>query len=51
MHSGFLWAKNLLKLSLKERLQHEKFSIKLNTVVQLRAQIIGINLRVYHYHY
>lgn len=53
MHSGFLWAKNLLKLSLKEILKPEKFSIKLNIVVQVtvRAQITDINLRVYHEHY
>lgn len=38
---GFLWAKNLLQLSLKERLQHEDFSIKLHIVVQIigRAHI------------
>lgn len=41
MHSGFVWAKSLLKLSLKEGLQHEKISIKLNIVVQVivRAQM------------
>lgn len=38
MHSGFVWAKSLLKLSLKEGLQHEKISIKLNIVVQVRVR-------------
>lgn len=53
MHSGFVWAKSLLKLSLKEGLQHEKIGIKLNIVVQVivRAQMTVIILRVYHYHY